>query len=143
IDVQTHALKQSLSISNSFVGVGFSPAGDKVYVGGGASNDVKIFSAAPDGTLAAAGSIPIAGAEPSGLSLSPDGVWLYVALNMAHQVAVIDTTTSTVVKRVPVGIYPYTTVVSADGSKVYVSNWGGRVPGGSDLTDGMFPVVVD
>ena len=24
---------------------------------------------------------------------------------------------------------PYTTVVSADGSKVYVSNWGGRVPG--------------
>ena len=33
--------------------------------------------------------------------------------------------------------------MSADGSKVYVSNWGGRVPGPTDFTDGMFPVVVD
>jgi hypothetical protein len=34
-----------VSISNSFVGVGFSPSGDTIYVGGGASNDVKIFTA--------------------------------------------------------------------------------------------------
>ena len=33
--------------------------------------------------------------------------------------------------------------MSADGSKVYVSNWGGKVPGPADFTDGMFPVVVD
>src|SRR6185295_14004503 len=39
--------------------------------------------------------------------------------------------------------YPYTTVTSADGAKVYVSNWGGRVPGPADFTDGMFPVIVD
>ena len=62
---------------------------------------------------------------------------------MTNQVAVIDTATNTVVQRVPVGTYPYTTVVSADGSKVYVSNWGGKVPGPTDFTDGMFPVVVD
>jgi YVTN family beta-propeller protein len=62
---------------------------------------------------------------------------------MRHSVAVIDTATRALVREVPVGIYPYTTAISADGAKVYVSNWGGRVPGPSDFTDGMFPVVVD
>ena len=87
--------------------------------------------------------LPIAGAAPSGLTLNGNGSRLYVALNQAHQVAVIDTATRAIVTRIPVGTYPYTTVMSADGSKVYVSNWGGKVPGPADFTDGMFPVVVD
>ena len=49
----------------------------------------------------------------------------------------------TILTRVPVGIHPYTAVISADDSKVYVSNWGGKVPGPEDFTDGMFPAVVD
>ena len=122
----------------------FSPGGDIIYVGGGASNDVKIFKAAADGTFAADGTIPISGGSaPSGLTLDANGSRLYVALNMTHQVAVIDTATRSMVSRVPVGTYPYTTVMSADGSKVYVSNWGGRIPGPTDFTDGMFPVAVD
>ena len=60
-----------------------------------------------------------------------------------NEVAVIDTATSAIVRRVPVGTYPYTTVMSADGSKVYVTNWGGKIPAPADFTDGMFPVVVD
>jgi len=143
IDVDSQTLRQTISISNSFVGVGFSPAGDRIYVGGGASNDVKVFTRAADGTFAATVAIAIARAEPSGLSLSPDGSRLYVALNMTNEVAAIDTATNAIVKRIPVGTYPYTTVVSADGSKVYVSNWGGRIPGPTDVTDGMFPVAVD
>jgi YVTN family beta-propeller protein len=143
IDLASQTITQTISISNSFVGVAFSPSGQRIYVGGGASNDVKIFAAAPAGSFAAAGTIPIARAEPSGLSISPDGSRLYVALNMTNEVAVIDTATNTIVTRVGVGTYPYNTVVSADGSKVYVSNWGGRIPGPTDFTDGMFPVVVD
>ncbi len=144
IDVDTRSVTQTIGIANSFVGVAFNAVGNTIYVGGGASNDVKIFTAAPDGTFAAAGTIPVSGgAAPSGLSLSPDGTRLYVALNMTHEVAVIDTAAKAIVKRVPVGIYPYTAIVSADGTKVYVSNWGGKVPGPADFTDGMFPVVVD
>src|SRR5262249_10896695 len=144
IDLTTRTLKQTVSISNSFVGVAFSPGGDRIYVGGGASNDVKIFKAAADGSFSADGTIPISGgAQPSGLTLDANGTHLYVALNMTHEVAVIDTAARRLLARVPVGIYPYTAVISGDGSKVYVSNWGGRVPGPTDLTDGMFPVVVD
>ena len=144
IDLNTKTLKQTLSISNSFVGVAFSPSGDTIYVGGGASNDVKIFMAAADGTFAANGTIPVSGGpQPSGLTLDADGSHLYVALNMTHEVAVIDTATRQILARVKVGVYPYTAVISGDGSKVYVSNWGGKVPGAADFTDGMFPVVVD
>ncbi len=45
--------------------------------------------------------------------------------------------------QIPTGGFPYTTVTSADGSRVYVSNWGGRLPQAGDPTDGTNPVVVD
>src|SRR4029453_11072830 len=113
IDVNTKTIMQTISISNSFVGVAFSPSGDKILVGGGASNDVKLFSMTPAGTYAASGTIPISGGSaPGGLSLSAGRPRLYVALNMPHEVGVINTTTSAIVTRVKVGIYPYTTVVS-------------------------------
>src|SRR5262249_57289500 len=81
IDVQSRTLKQTIAISASFVGVAFSPGGDVIYVGGGTSNDVKIFKAT-NGTFAADGTIPIAGGpQPSGLTLNADGTRLYVALN--------------------------------------------------------------
>ena len=59
--------------------------------------------------------IPIAGSAPSGLALSADGGSLFVALNLKHAVAVIDTA-SREVTEVPVGSYPYT-VVPADGRR--------------------------
>src|SRR5262249_52691770 len=91
IDLRTATLKQTISIPNSFVGVAFNPAGDTIYVGGGPSNDVKIFKAT-NGSFTAAGTIPISGGpQPSGLTLNPDGSRLYVALNMTNEVAVIDT----------------------------------------------------
>jgi YVTN family beta-propeller protein len=142
IDLQTSTIKQTISIPNSFVGVAFNPAGDTIYVGGGTSNDVKIFKAT-NGVFAAAGTIPISGGpQPSGLTLNADGSRLYVALNMTNEVAIIDTATKAVT-RVKAGTYPYTAVISGDGSKVYVSNWGGKIPGPTDFTDGQNPVIVD
>jgi YVTN family beta-propeller protein len=142
IDMPTKTLKQTIAIGDSFVGVDFSPAGDRIYVGGNTKNNVAVFTLAADGTFAASGTIAIANSAPSGLKVNRDGSKVYVALNTSHQLGVIDTASGTVT-RVAVGIHPYTTVVSADGTKVYVSNWGGRVPGPTDVTDGMFPIVVD
>src|SRR5215510_1052483 len=137
IDVQTWTLKQTIGIANSFVGVAFNPSGDTLYVGGGPSNDVKIFKAT-NGVFAAAGTIPISGGpQPSGLTLNADGSRLYVALNQTNEVGVIDTATLAIIKRVKAGTYPFTAVISADGKKVYVSNWGGKIPGPTDFTDGQ------
>ncbi len=61
---------------------------------------------------------------PAGSALSPDGHYLYVACDGDNSVAVIDTTTGTVVQHVAVGYFPYAVSVSHDGATVTVSNWG-------------------
>ena len=140
IEVASASVVQTINIGDSFVGVAFSSDGQRLYVGGGRDNDVKFFRKNSATTFVADGAVSIATSEPSGLSLSPDDSTLYVALNRRHSVAIIDTA-SRAVQEVPVGSYPYTT--ASLGSKVYVSNWGGRRPLPGDQTDGVIPVVVD
>ncbi len=105
------SIRQSIPIGDSFVGVTFSHDMGHLYVGGGRDNNVKFFLRREDGTYVDDGVVPIPGSAPSGLSLSPDGEWLYVALNTRHSLAIL-TTQSRAVKEVPVGAYPYTTVVT-------------------------------
>ncbi len=141
IDVRAGSIAQSIAIGDSFVGVAFSADGQTLYVGGGLDHNVKIYK--KDGAQFRQDAlVPIAASAPSGLSLSPGGDTLYVALNLKHTVAILDTKTRAVVEA-PVGTYPYTTAATRDGSKVYVSNWGGRRPQPGDATNGIVPVVVD
>ena len=76
-------------------------------------------------------------ALPSGMAFSADGSKLYVALNGANTLAVLNTATDEVEKQIPVGNAPRQVVV--DGNTAYVSNEGGRPakPGESvNYTDG-------
>ena len=119
----------------------YSPDGKTLYVGGGADNDVKIFTRGAGGVWAPAPRIPIASSSPSGLSLSPSGDKLYVALNRRNALGIVDTTTGR-------GAGPDRRIsvcgaATSDGRKVYVSNWAGRLPQAGDATDGSNPVVVD
>jgi YVTN family beta-propeller protein len=61
---------------------------------------------------------------PAGLQLSPDGKYLYVACNGDNSLAVVDTTTLTLLKQLPAGAFPYGVAVNAEGDQVAVSNWG-------------------
>jgi YVTN family beta-propeller protein len=131
-----------VAIGDSFVGVAFSLDGRTLYVGGGASNEVKVLREEAGGKFVQRDAFRIAGSAPSGLSLSPDGSRLYVALNLKHAVAVIHLQ-SREVTEVPVGLYPYTTISSPSGKKVYVSNWAGRRARAGDVTDETHNIVID
>jgi YVTN family beta-propeller protein len=61
---------------------------------------------------------------PAGIHLSPDGKYLYVACDGDNSLAVIDTAANAVVAQHPAGYFPYDVAVSADGTRVAVSNWG-------------------
>ena len=61
---------------------------------------------------------------PAGLALGPGGRFLYVACNGDNSLAVIDTSSLTVVRQVAVGYFPYDVTLSADGLWAFVSNWG-------------------
>src|SRR5271165_1625957 len=61
---------------------------------------------------------------PTGIQLSPDGKYLYVACNGDESVAVINTTTKGILKQLPAGAFPYGIAVDAAGDRIAVSNWG-------------------
>ena len=107
-----------------------------VYASGGYSDLVYVYSLGADGVLQRTASIKIPTptdptrpnygmAFPAGLTLSADGSRLYVVNDNANNVVTIDTGSNAVVgSPIPVGFFPYTGVLSPDGSKLYVSNWG-------------------
>ncbi|MFB3827263.1 MAG: bifunctional YncE family protein/alkaline phosphatase family protein [Bryobacteraceae bacterium] len=140
IDTRNWKAVQAIPVGDSFAGVAFSASGDRLYVGGGRDGDVKVLARGTRG-FEPAGAVEIPGAAPSGLTLSADGRRLFVALNLKHAVAEIDLETRRVAREIAVGSYPYTAVLA--GTRLYVSNWGGRRPGPHDVTYGGFPVVLD
>jgi YVTN family beta-propeller protein len=76
------------------------------------------------------------GAElPSGMALSSDGSKLYVALNGANKLGVIDTATGTVQDEIPVGNAPRQVLLADGGNVAYVSNEGGRPANKHDFTN--------
>lgn len=140
VDIATAQLTQTLPIADSFTGVAFTPDGNTIYVGGGSSNAVHIFTRTGAKPFARADTIPLPNSAPSGLALSPDGQFLFVACNQRHAVARITLAT----KKIDfwtTGSYPYTVAIA--NGKLFVSNWGGRKPLATDTTDGVHPVVVD
>jgi YVTN family beta-propeller protein len=141
LDAKEGRLLSSEAIGDSFVGVAFAADGRTVYVGGGASNEVKVLRE-DGGRFTQQHAYRIDGSAPSGLSLSPDGSTLYVALNLKHTVAAIDLKSGSI-REVQAGMHPYTTVTEPSGKKVYVSNWAGRRARPGDTTDENFRIVVD
>src|SRR5450759_791178 len=62
------------------------------------------------------------GAEPEGVTLTPDDKFVYVTSEDKGTVAVVDTATRQAVKTIPVGRRPRGIVFLPDGSRAYVTN---------------------
>ena len=78
---------------------------------------------------------PKTGADdlPSGMALSTDGTKLYVALNGANTLGVIDTASNSLVAQIAVGNAPRQVVLA--GGKAFVSNEGGRLAKPGEFTN--------
>ncbi len=122
----------------SFSGLAFAPDGKRIYLAN-VNGSVKVFEVAAEGTVTGNHSWPLPGANAprrkleiaSGLAVSPDGRRVYVCGNLSNQLFELDAATGAVLRTFPVGVAPYEMVLV--GGKAYVSNWGGRRPGLTDL----------
>lgn len=137
--VSAQVLRPGKDDQLSFNGLIFSPKGDRIYLSN-VDGAICVFSVSPNGSVQPqrAWALPPADAPkrkteiPCGLAISEDGNKLYVCANLSNRLLEIDTQTGKTVRTIDVGIAPYD-VLLANG-KAYVSNWGGRRPGPSDLT---------
>ena len=73
------------------------------------------------------------GGVPRSMKLSPDGRWLYVALNGASEVAVVETSGMTVASRIATDSFPVGLDVSPDGGSLWVTSQGIDGAGGNSV----------
>ena len=138
VDIESGSITQTIEKPSAFFGIVFSADGKNVYASGG-NDDVIYAYAWRNNRLADERAISLKIEKetryPAGIALSPDGRFLYIAENIADDIAVLDLAAQRVIQRIPTEHYPYGIAVSADG-RVYVSAWGGEsvalFRGGSD-----------
>jgi YVTN family beta-propeller protein len=131
IDAAQGKVLQTLPQPGAFLGLAFSPDGGTLYASGGDDDAVWRYGW-KDGAATFRDRLELAPKEkgkpgrryPAGLALSPDGSRLYVAENLADQLAVLDAASGRVLQRLPTGHFPYGIAVAPDGT-AWVSAWGG------------------
>jgi YVTN family beta-propeller protein len=152
VDPETWKVRQQVGIGegSSIHGIAVRRDGRHVYVTGN-------YNTLWDGDISAAGTLTFTRkatllgkggsgySNPCGVALSPDEKTALVCLSLKNTLALVDLESDKLLREIPVGIAPYDVVVSPDGQRAYVSNWGGRPPGKTDRTADSYgtPVLVD
>ncbi len=122
----------------SFTGLVFSHDDKNIFLSD-VNGSIKVFRVENNEVFATRSiALPPANAPrraeeiPSGLAISDDDRTLYVCANLSNQVLAIDIETGNVTRQWKVGVAPYDIILVRN--HLFVSNWGGRVPGTNDLT---------
>ena len=132
VDLKTRQVTQTLLQDGAFYGAAFSPDGSTLYVSGGNTDMLFIYSW-KDGTATLRKKLELAKAKtadgtgtsyPAGVAVAPNGKFVYVAENMGNRLAVVDVVTGEIVQRFPTDQYPYGVILGCD-DHVFVSAWGG------------------
>ncbi len=120
-----------------------------VYVANTISGTVSIINPA---TLEITGTL-LAGTEPYGLALTPNGSKLYIVNARSNDVTVVNTATNTIARTIPnVGVEPRGIAITSDGDttdtdeKVYVAEFNavdvpGKLIGADDYKQGQVTVI--
>lgn len=120
IDTSSNAVSSTVALGTvEPVGVAITPDGSRVYVLDAGGNLTVL--ATSSNSVAATVTLPGNEISPFGLAISPDGTRAYVTRFAANTVAVIDTSSNTVVAMVPLGAFPNGLAVTPDGNHVYVT----------------------
>ncbi len=137
VDAASWTLSQALDYPGSGAslhGITVAHGGSHIYVTG-SGQELYEWKIATNGHVSFSRTISLPkGSDPCGLALSTDDARAYVCLSIKNTLAVVDLADGTVSRQIPVGIAPWTVVLSPDGNTAYVSDWGGRFPLAGDLT---------
>jgi DNA-binding beta-propeller fold protein YncE len=116
-------------VADAWLGLAFSPQGDRVYVGGGSEYAVFEFTFS-GGVLAAARTFPAAPKDKrtprdfiGDVTFDPAGHLLYAADLFRDSIVVINPQSGLVIERFATGRRPYRILFHPDGKSLFVSSW--------------------
>ena len=120
--------RQFISLKEAFNGLVFSPDGKRFYVSGGDGGVIYVFSYAGGKAKLEKTVTPGKRQDPvflAGLAIQPDTGALYVCNEANHEIWVLQPGSLKFDRAISVGEHPHSCVLGADGTHLYVSNWGG------------------
>src|SRR5580692_769555 len=132
VDVKTRKVTQTVLQDGAFYGAAFSPDGHRLYVSGGDADFLFVYSW-KNGAATLENKFELAKARtedgtgtsyPAGLTVAPNGKFVYVAENVGDRLAVVNAVTGEITQRLSTDHYPYGVALTA-GGQVFVSAWGG------------------
>lgn len=137
--VSDHILDPDRNGQLSYTGLLVSQSGGEVYLSN-VNGSIKVFRVALDGTVSPSHSIALPAANaprraaeiPSGLAFAAGGSQLLVCGNLSNSLLQLDLASGEILGTFPVGVAPFDVVVQ--GTRAFVSNWGGRRPVAGDVT---------
>jgi YVTN family beta-propeller protein len=129
LDTAAAAETSRVPVADGWLGLTFSPKGDRVYVGGGSQAAVFEFTFA-DGKLAPARTFPVVAPDKrtaqdfiGDVAFDPAGRLLYAADLFHDSVVIINPQTGIVIDRFPTGRRPYRILFHPDRKSLFVSSW--------------------
>jgi YVTN family beta-propeller protein len=142
LDAATGRELHRVPVADGWLGLTFSPKGDRVYVSGGSRAAVYEFSFA-DGALEATRTFPVVPPDKrthtdfiGDVALTPDGRLIYAAELYHDSVVVINPQSGMIVDRVKTGRRPYRILFHPDGKSFFVTSWADGSVGHYDTASG-------
>jgi YVTN family beta-propeller protein len=139
VDAESWKIRQQLPVEDGGAahGIVVRQDGSRVYMTG---NHYALWEGevSKTGTVAFTRKLILLGpggqgySNPCGITLSPDEKTALVCVSLKNSLALVDLESLKLIREIPVGVAPYNVVISPDGQRAYVSNWGGRRPGKTD-----------
>jgi YVTN family beta-propeller protein len=148
LDATSASTVSTTPVEDGWLGLAFSPRGDRLYVGGGAHASVYEFSFAA-GKLQSTRTFAIVPADKrtprdfiGDLAFSPDGRLLYAADLYHDSLAVINPQSGIVIQRIKTGRRPYRILFHPDGKSFFVTHWADGTLGNYDTATGSMLTTV-
>jgi YVTN family beta-propeller protein len=130
INIATNVVTDSIPVGVAPWDIAFTPDGKTAYVTDEALNAVWVIDTATRAVVGSA--IPLGTSEATEIAITPDGAFVYVvsicgngpcfAPSAVGTVSIINTTTNTVVKTIPVGYFPNGIAMAPTGAFAYIAN---------------------
>ena len=142
IETGSTAVLGRVPLEDAWLGLAFSPAGDRVYAGGGSKAAIFEFTFR-DGKLEPGRTFPLSAPGrhtpqdfTGDVAFSPDGRLLYAADMFHDSILVVNPQSGAVIQRIKTGRRPYRILFHPDGKSLFVTHWADGTLGHYDAASG-------